>query len=54
MGLFFKFGQEVLGIFELQCYKKELFYRQDIEGTYIFEVAPERTFLRSVLAIFWE
>ena len=35
MVLFFKFGQAVPEIFKFYCSKKEGFFRQDLEGTYI-------------------
>ena len=44
MGSFFKFGQAVLEIFEFYCSKKQGFFRQDLEGTYISEMAPKDDF----------
>ena len=46
MGSFFKFGQAVLEIFEFYCSKKQGFFRQDLEGTYISEMAPKDDFWR--------
>ena len=41
MGSFLKFGQVVPEIFEFQCSKKWGFLRQDLEGTYLSEMAPK-------------
>ena len=49
MGSFFKFGQAVLEIFEFYCSKKQGFFRQDLEGTYISEMAPKRWFFKGFL-----
>ena len=46
MGSFFKFGQAVPEIFEFQCSKKQGFFRQDLKGTYISEMAPKRRFFK--------
>ena len=54
MGLFFKFGQAVLEIFEFKCFKKGGFFRQDLEGTYKPGMAPKRGFLIGFFAIFQE
>ena len=42
MGSFFKFGQAAPEIFEF----KWVFFRQELEGTYVSEMAPKRRFLK--------
>ena len=49
MGSLFKLGKVVLKIFELYCFRKTGFFRLDVEGTYISELAP-KTFLKG---FFW-
>ena len=49
MGSFFKFGQVAPGIFEFQCFKKTGLFRQDLERTYISEMAQKRRFLKAFL-----
>ena len=45
MGSFLKSGQVVLEIFEFFV----IFFRQDLEGTYISEMAPKGQFLKTFL-----
>ena len=49
MGSFFKFGQAVPEIFEFQCSKKWGSFRQDLGGTYMSKMGPERKFLKAFL-----
>ena len=49
MASFFKFGQAVPEIFEFLCSKKRGSFRQDLEGTYISEIALKRRFLKDFL-----
>ena len=54
MGSFLKFGVAVPEILAFWCSKKWGFFRQDLEGTYLSEMASRRRFLKGSFAIFWE
>ena len=51
MGLFFKFGQAVLEIFEFSCSKEGVFLDKTEEGTYLPDMAPKRRFFCKFLGI---
>ena len=51
MGLFFKFSQAVLEIFEFLGSKKWVFLDKTLEGTYIPDMGPERRFFCKFMGI---
>ena len=50
MGSFFKFGQAAPEIFEF----KWVFFRQDLEGTYVSEMAPKKKIFEGFLQFSWK